>query len=173
MFQKLSSWLQLEGGFETMVNKILNILIAIVALMVVLVFTGTSPIHLVQVSGVSMAPTLKNGEILIAVNMSRDFKVGDMVGADPEGWNIPEGVVKRIVAGPGDEVIVDGVTLLINGNKVGSGTFPSSVKGYPYKKYTLGEDEYFLLGDNFTNSLDSRAHGPVKRHEIAYKVIKP
>ena len=40
-----------------------------------------------------------------------------------------------------------------------------------YDKITLGDDEYFILGDNRPISKDSRYFGPVKKDEIIGKVI--
>ena len=37
---------------------------------------------------------------------------------------------------------------------------------------TLGEDEYFVLGDNRVNSTDSRLVGPVKREDIVGKALQ-
>lgn len=84
-----------------------------------------------------------------------------------------DNLIKRVVAKPGDTVeIIDG-KLFVNGKVETRETF----KGETYEIYdlveyplVLKEDEYFVLGDNRENSLDSRAIGPIKKIQIKGKV---
>ena len=79
------------------------------------------------------------------------------------------------MAVPGDTVeITEEGNLIVNGNlivdeKISSPTYPALEKqSYPV---TLGEKEYFVLGDNRLNSVDSRYFGIVKANEIKGTLI--
>lgn len=85
--------------------------------------------------------------------------------------------VKRVVALPGDTVAIRDGVLYVNGEAVEN---PEKMGSAPYQdfppiytglsKYTLGADEYFVIGDNRGNSNDSRNVGPLYRNEIVGKV---
>ena len=79
--------------------------------------------------------------------------------------------VKRLVALPGDTVEITDGHLYVNGELVPD---PEKMGSVPrdYAKRTLGEDEYFVVGDNRLTSHDSRASdvGPISRSEIMGKV---
>lgn len=100
----------------------------------------------------------------------------------------PVSHVKRIVGLPGETVDIASPFVLINGQKL---TEPpiftkiaSQKNGYSgfvrldefpahiHLPITLGDDEYFLLGDNSPISQDSRFTGAVKRKDITGKVIR-
>lgn len=72
-------------------------------------------------------------------------------------------VIKRIVGIPGDTVEVTKTEVVINGIKL-----VSEQPVYLYKEnvYKLGEDEYFVLGDNYQYSYDSRYYGPINKSQI-------
>lgn len=113
-----------------------------------------------EVIGSSMVPTLEDGNQLITDKISYRFK-------DPERFDIivfphqpmNEYYIKRVIGLPGETVEIDGDgTIYINGEileeEYGYGqTLPQEIEG---KKVVLGEDEYFVLGDNREISLDSR-----------------
>lgn len=82
-------------------------------------------------------------------------------------------VIKRIVGLPGDRIKIENQLLFVNGEleeradlAVGS---PIYTRDYPEK--TLGENEYFVMGDNRAVSDDSHLYGPVKGNWIYGKVV--
>ena len=88
----------------------------------------------------------------------------------------PAGRVKRIVGLPGETVAIRGGNLLIDGIDMKlpdrTGTPYVVSKGhYGHNPVPLGENEYFVLGDNSYLSSDSRQRGPVRSESIQGKVI--
>ncbi len=85
-------------------------------------------------------------------------------------------IIKRIVACPGDTVAFVNGELYVNNVKERTYEYTWTslgVTGHADDNYTvvLGEDQYFVLGDNRANSLDSEDYGPVKRSWILGKVF--
>ncbi len=122
--------------------------------------------------GVSMEPTLFNGdEILInrfIYKLSRPKKY-DVIVFLPGGNPNAHYYVKRVVAVPGETVqIVDGV-LYVDGVPEGEEYYDKMEDGgIAENEILLGEDEYFVLGDNRNASEDSRSGniGPIKKNTI-------
>jgi len=129
-----------------------------------------------EVSGPSMNPTLHHGDRVIINKLIYIFgepKKGDII-AFPYPANPMDKHVKRIIGSPGDLVEVRDNKFYINGEMladepsveelvtIGDVTYPISV----------GEDEYFVLGDNRNNSKDSRSSsvGLVQRENIIGKI---
>ena len=124
------------------------------------------------VLGSSMEPTLKTGNLVLGNRLSQKYERMDIVTAKVDDQLL----VKRIIALPGETVrIVDGY-IYVNGEKIDDITDePMSMKNvyYGVRELTLGEDEYFLVGDNRDDSTDSRTWGigPVKEDQITAKVM--
>lgn len=127
------------------------------------------------VSGASMEPTFHNGEYLIVDQLSYHFKNpkrGDVIifkyPNDPSVF-----FIKRIVGIPGETIeMQNGKTFIKNE------TLPGGFRvEEPYIKeetndtfaITLGENEYFVMGDNRMHSSDSRVWGPLKQKFIIGK----
>jgi signal peptidase I len=103
-----------------------------------------------------------------------------------EAFRIPadEVYVKRIVGLPGERVLVQPHSITINGQKLiepkifetlmaQTNVNPNAPPGYtiPSSEVQLGPDEYYVLGDNILNSLDSRYYGGIKSGHFAGKVL--
>lgn len=124
------------------------------------------------VKGASMEPNFYDHEYLVIDEISYRFNQperGDIVvfkyPKDPSQY-----FIKRVIGLPGDKVKIQDNSVFINGTKLNE-TYLSegSETVLPLRGYgdvTLAADEYFLLGDNRTQSLDSRVFGPVKREYI-------
>ena len=165
---------------KSMGREILDLVIyvAIVALIVYLIlhFVGQRTV----VNGDSMDLTLQDGQSLIMDKISYRFH-------DPERFDIvifpgPEAngenpyFIKRVIGMPGETIqILDG-KVHINGEELESDVYGiTNTIDYPgiaEEPLTLGEDEYFCMGDNRPVSYDSRYEevGPVTRGEFIGKV---
>ncbi|MCC7004865.1 signal peptidase I [Candidatus Nomurabacteria bacterium] len=129
------------------------------------------------VKGASMDPTFASGQYLLVDEISYRFeepKRGDIVVFKyPKDEKVD--FIKRIIGLPGDEVLVKGQNVSI---KNASSTIEIKLNE-PYVIYNndsdtdtvLGRDQYFVMGDNRANSLDSRAWGPVSKDLIIGRVF--
>lgn len=123
------------------------------------------------VIGASMEGTLQDADNLIVDKISYRFH-------DPKRFDIivfpyseQENYIKRIIGLPGETVFIDedGV-IYIDGEELEESYGREVIQdaGVAASPITLGADEYFVLGDNRNNSMDSRdaSVGAVKRKEI-------
>jgi signal peptidase I len=124
----------------------------------------------------SMSPALEPGDFLLSNQLyfaDRNPDRGDVViheSVDHPGIFM----IKRIVGLPGDTLEVRGREVLIDGRPLDE---PYAKHDDPAPAFSgsadqsrgswiLGDEEYFLLGDNRDHSMDSRQYGPVPRHSI-------
>ena len=124
------------------------------------------------VSGTSMDPGLKDGELVLFYRLDKEYQEDDIIIIHREG---KLEYIKRVVGLPGDVVDFDGEgNLLRNGaREIGDYIFSES---YPLTgdiefPYDVPEDSYFVLGDNRANSKDSRVFGAVKTEEVTGRVF--
>lgn len=128
-----------------------------------------------NVVGVSMEPTLYN-EQKIYINrflyILSSPKTGDVVVFLPNGNENSHYYVKRVVAVPGDRLMVKDGVLFVNGLESPWVTEKLLEAGIAENEFTLESGEYFCIGDNPGNSEDSRSAniGPVKETDIVGKV---
>lgn len=131
----------------------------------------------ISCSGESMTPAVaENGSVLVdrVAYHIRSPKKGDVVAFTPKGNTSANDNVKRIVAVPGDTVQIKNGRLYVNGTVTNLKQTGLSIKdaGRAETEITLGDNEYFVLGDNVNNSEDSRYEsiGNVTRKEMIGKV---
>ncbi len=136
------------------------------------------PEHVVQrtvVSGESMENTLHDGESLLVNKIAYEPSRYDIVVFYPLGREEDEYYVKRIYGLPGETIQIKGKDIYIN-NQIIEDKFAKNAMddaGIAEEPLKLGEDEYFVLGDNRRVSKDSRDSevGPVKKENIAGHVV--
>ena len=128
-----------------------------------------------NVVGVSMEPTLYNGQ-RIYINsflyLISSPKRGDVVVFLPNGNENAHYYVKRVVAVPGDSVLISGGILYVNGEESPWVTEKLADAGIAANEFTVQNSEYFCIGDNPGNSEDSRSPniGPVNEADMIGKV---
>ena len=136
-----------------------------------------------SVIGPSMSPQLDDGDEVLIDRFSYKFispKPGDMIAFLPNGNTNTHYYIKRVIGVPGDTVqIIDGA-VYVNEEEYAEKTEVSRMEdaGIAAEPVMLGEDEYFVLGDNRNNSEDSRFAniGSVKEEYMigkAWFVISP
>lgn len=146
--------------------KIVKEIIPYLIIIVVVILIRTFIITPVRVDGASMDKTLENGQILLLYKLG-NVKRYDIVILDEEIED--EIIIKRIIGMPNDTVEIKNGVLYINDEEIEEEYAYGETSDYD--KITLGDDEYFILGDNRPISKDSRYFGPVKKDEIIGKVI--
>ena len=131
-------------------------------------------ILLYSVWGTSMAPSLHSGDRLLMSRRAYRRALpgrGDVVVVrDPRDPS--EHYLKRVVGMPSEEVRLAEGMLFIDGRQLAEpylGGLPAS-PGLSEAGWTLGEDQYFVMGDNRAHSTDSREFGPIALPDIIGKV---
>ena len=132
------------------------------------------------VEGDSMNNTLYNGESLWVNKLS--YRLGDPERFDiiifPYQYQNGTYFIKRIIGLPGETVHIDTEgNIYINGEKIeehyGREIIKPENRGLAEFDVVVGENEYFVMGDNRNNSMDSRYPnvGNIKRENITGKAV--
>lgn len=120
--------------------------------------------------GDSMSPTMNGRTIDFS---SKNLDIIELNGIynlrDPRSG---EEITKRVVAIEGDTIEIKNGKLYVN-NEKDTSAFSDGVDYSVHNglRYTLGKDQYFVLGDNRPVSIDSRYFGPVDKRYFISKVI--
>lgn len=117
----------------------------------------------------SSYPTIQLGDTTVSRHFDIKIERYRFVGLQSDRYGALQ---KRVVAIPGDEVLLCDEQVIINNtlylpphlkSVASKSTTPCT---YKEEKITLKDNEYYVLGDNMQDSADSRMFGPVKREQI-------
>jgi signal peptidase I len=130
------------------------------------------PDSVAVVEGTSMMPTFKPGARVFSSPIQGPLNRGDIVLLNDAAQ---EFAIKRIVGMPGETVQLWRGHVFINGRMLREpyllkNMFTVQDDWSTAWSFKIGQDQYFVLGDNRFDSIDSRAYGPVNRSQIKSRV---
>jgi len=143
------------------------------------VFSVICPLRLSVIRGESMAPTLQNGSLHVidrAYYRKNPVRAGDVVVFKHEGVTY----TKRVAAAPGDTLWLmrwkgDRTVERVEDWQLGTvqRLAASGRWGRPFHLWSerVAPGECFVLGDNSTNSIDSREFGPIPLEAISGRMM--
>ncbi len=156
---------------KEMISTLLYLLAVLCLTWLVIQFVGQRT----EVEGASMEPTLYNGDNLIVDKISYRFREPERfdIIVFPFQYKEDTYYIKRIIGLPGETVQIDEQgNIYIDGQLLSENYGREVIKpecvGLAAEPVVLGDDEYFVLGDNRNNSSDSRTEivGNIKRKDI-------
>jgi signal peptidase I len=133
------------------------------------------------VIGDSMDPTLVQNDQVLVEKVSKYFggiNYGDIVTIRtrdlPQHENGPN-IIKRIIGVPGDSISIHDDGIYRNGERLTESYLAADVltevRDPQYAEVTLGENEYYVMGDNREVSLDSRSIGAIPLSHMIGEVL--
>src|SRR5713226_9023400 len=147
--------------------------LAEVVLLAVILYIGISfAVQTVHVEGLSMFATLDDNDYLIANKI--DYRLhppqrGDIIILRPPNNNSTD-FIKRVIALPGERLLIRDGVVFINGHKLDEPYLPEAWTSQANWGAANGEvmpaNQYFVMGDNRNRSQDSRTFGPIGRDRI-------
>ena len=132
-----------------------------------------------KIKGDSMENSLKDGDQIIINKLAYSFGVPKRYDIVVFPYNKGKNIyyVKRIIGLPGETIQIINSSIFINGKLLyesfGKESMDEYTEGIAKNKIRLGDNEYFVLGDNRNDSTDSRDKtvGAIKKEDILGKVI--
>lgn len=156
-----------KGSFKKSFLKWLLSLLVLIGIFTGLRVSGVFASEMVI--GTSMEPNYHTRDITFSTNLKDVSRYDVIVATSPTGTE----VIKRVIGMPGDTITYKNRHVYVNGVLTDE-TFINSGEEIELNmsgKIELGENEYFLVGDNRENSSDSRIYGAVSGDTIHGVVI--
>ena len=117
--------------------------------------------RIIEVIGNSMEPSLKEGQFVLTKGISYPIKRNQIVLV---AYN-DKLLIKRVMGLPGEIIQIKGSNILVNDDILKP--FSSSINHI----WELDVDQFVLLGDNASNSLDSRKFGEIDSKQLIARII--
>ena len=138
-----------------MKKHLIYILSGIAMMLIIILIIVINDFKIIRIDGHSMNPTLYEGNFVLSSNY-KELEHGDIIMF----YHGDQKFIKRIIGLPGDVVeLTQDCKVYINGDRVAENyieCYPHAFKNEQYYPLTVPEGEYFILGDNRNDSLDSR-----------------
>jgi signal peptidase I len=156
------------GAFRLLRDLAFSVVLAVV--LIVFIYQP------VKVEGTSMMPGLTDQDRIFINKYEYKIGSGQIQRSDLIVFHFPldpsQSYIKRVIAGPGDEVeIVDG-DVYVNGRMQEEAYVPAEYRDHiALRRETVPPNKYFVLGDHRSSSNDSRTWGFVDRSLIYGKAV--
>jgi signal peptidase I len=149
-------------GKGTMHSWLRDLVVSVVASALIIIFLYQP----VRVEGTSMLPMLEDQDRLFINKLA--YRVGEIHRGDVVVFLYPhdheKSYIKRVIAGPGDDLRIDHGQVYVNGTPVKESYVPKRfADDRSQPEMTVPAHEYFVMGDHRSISSDSRDFGPVDR----------
>lgn len=162
--------------FKRLYNRF-DVLVFIVHLMALYMVMNAFFFSVASIEGKSMEPTFHEGDNVVMVHVDETYDRSDLVVVRPEG-NSEEFFIKRLIGVPGETVRIDEDGVWVDGSLIDESYLgdsvatrcPQSDDGEWSCSWQLGDDDYFVMGDNRLNSLDSRHLGSFEKSQLYGRV---
>jgi signal peptidase I len=153
----------------TLIADLLRLLLRLAMIAVTLLLLFGKVFLLCQMKGTDMFPAVKDGDLMLAYRLQKDYRKNDVVIYEAEGVRR----TGRVVAREGDRVLITGDgTLRVNGTVLrGEILYPTESRSGGEETYTVPRKSVFILGDYRTEARDSRDFGPVAVKQVKGKLI--
>ena len=143
--------------------KLLKELLPYIIIIIVVIIIRTFIFTPVVVNGPSMMNTLHNGDVMILDKIG--MKIGGIKRFDIVVIQTGKTkIIKRVIGMPGETISYHDNKLYINGKEV-SDNYSNEIT-YDFEEVKIPAGEYYVLGDNRTDSVDSRILGTIPKNEI-------
>ena len=138
----------------------------------VLLFVGINQISArIKVDGISMKPTLQDGEFVIVNKLA--YRFGEPQFGDVIIFHYPrnpdQDYIKRVIGLPGDSVRISNGSVIVNGETIDE-PYIAAPPNYN-SVWEVPQDSIFVLGDNRNQSSDSHNWGPVPLENVIGKAL--
>lgn len=159
------SWLK---KFGILIFEIVKVVLISLAIILPIRLFLVQPFY---VEGASMEPNFYQNEYLIIDEISYRFNAKErgevIIFKNPK--DTKSYFIKRIIGLPGETVSVENGKVFVGGEQIDE-PYIENFSSDTHLAVTLAENEYFVMGDNRTNSLDSRQLGPIHKDYIIGRV---
>jgi signal peptidase I len=152
-------------------SRFMRQVVETIALTLLMLLLISFAVQSFRTDGGSMKPSFHSGEYVLVnklLYLFRQPQRGDVIvfhyPLDPQ-----EVFIKRIIGIPGD-VVQTTITAVVVDGRVLHEPYISTPLNYAIHTWKLGPNQYFVMGDNRGNSLDSRIWGPLDRSYIIGEV---